>query len=328
MADYSIEIQRVSKKYANTREFAVNEVSVNIPRGSFVTIMGTSGSGKTTLLKMVNRILELTSGSILFEGRDIQTLKVEEYRKQIGYVIQQIGLFPHMTVFENIAVVPKSLRWDKKRIEERVDYLLDLVHLEPWTYKDRYPIQLSGGQQQRVGLARAMAAEPAVMLMDEPFGAIDSLTRQILQDELLEIHQKLEKTILFVTHDIHEAFKLGDQVIIMNKGAIQQYDTPYNIMFHPANEYVKRLVESESVIEKLIVLRADSIAEPIQGDPNQEAPKVQSNETLAEVLRIFLETGAPVLLVEFPGGGVTAQIRWDSFQSIAVLRNREAEYYV
>jgi osmoprotectant transport system ATP-binding protein len=328
MEESIIQINRVSKKFAGAGRYAVEDVSLDIPQGGFITILGTSGSGKTTLLKMINRILELTSGAILFEGRDIQTLKVEKYRKQIGYVIQQIGLFPHMTVAENIAVVPKSLGWDKKRIEERGNYLLELVHLEPWHYKDRYPSQLSGGEQQRVGLARAMAAEPAVMLMDEPFGAIDSLTRQSLQDELLEIHKKLEKTILFVTHDIHEAFKLGDRVIIMNQGKVQQYDTPYNILFHPANEFVTRLVKSENILEKLQVLRADSISVPVQGNPDPRAPRVRADDTLTTVLRKFLETGLPFLLVESREGTVEGQIFWNSFQSIAVLKTGEIEYYV
>jgi osmoprotectant transport system ATP-binding protein len=328
MAENIIQIKKVSKKFAGAGRYAVEDISIDVPQGSFITIMGTSGSGKTTLLKMINRILELTSGAIFFENRDIQTLKVESYRKQIGYVIQQIGLFPHMTVAENIAVVPKSLGWDKKRIEERGNYLLELVHLEPWHYKDRYPSQLSGGEQQRVGLARAMAAEPAVMLMDEPFGAIDSLTRQSLQDELLEIHKKLGKTILFVTHDIHEAFKLGDLVIIMNQGKVQQYDTPYNILFHPANEFVARLVKSENILEKLQVLRANSISVPVQGKTDPRAPRVREDDTLTTVLGKFLETGLPFLLVESRKGAVEGQIFWNSFQSIAVLKSGEIEYYV
>ncbi|MDR2747253.1 MAG: ABC transporter ATP-binding protein [Treponema sp.] len=328
MPENIIQIKKVSKKFANSDRYAVEDLSIDVPRGSFVTILGTSGSGKTTLLKMINRILELTSGAILFEDRDIQTLKVENYRKQIGYVIQQIGLFPHMTVAENIAVVPKSLGWDKKRIAERGNYLLELVHLEPWHYKNRYPSQLSGGEQQRVGLARAMAAEPAVMLMDEPFGAIDSLTRQSLQDELLEIHKKLEKTILFVTHDIHEAFKLGDRVIIMNHGKVQQYDSPYNILFHPANEFVTRLVKSENILEKLQVLRASSISAPVQGKADLRAPRVREDDTLTAVLEKFLESGLPSLLVESREGNIEGQILWNSLRSIAALKNGEIEYYV
>jgi osmoprotectant transport system ATP-binding protein len=328
MAESVIQFYEVYKKFDNSVQNAVDGISLAVPRGAFITIMGTSGSGKTTLLKMINRILELTSGKITFEGKDIQTLKVEEYRKKIGYVIQQIGLFPHMTVAENISVVPKSLRWEKKQIEERVDYLLKLVHMEPQIYRNRYPLQLSGGQQQRVGLARAMAAEPAVMLMDEPFGAIDALTRQTLQNELLEIQSKLGKTILFVTHDIHEAFKLGEQVIIMNRGKVQQYDTPYNILFSPANDFVKKLVETETVVEKLHLLRADSIAVPITGNVNLSLPKVRENDTLTAVLGIFLETGLPSILVESAGGRTERQILWNSFQSIAEFKKEEIEYYV
>jgi osmoprotectant transport system ATP-binding protein len=328
LTDNVIELRKVTKKFANSSQYAVKETSVSIPKGRFVTIVGTSGSGKTTLLKMINRIYDLSSGEIFFNGQNVYGLKVEDYRKRIGYVIQQIGLFPHMTVAENIAVVPKSLKWDKKTIEERVQFLLELVHLEPWIYKDRYPSQLSGGQQQRVGLARAMAAEPSVMLMDEPFGAIDSITRGILQDELLGIHKKLEKTILFVTHDIREAFKLGNMVIIMNDGYVQQYDTPYNILFHPANEFVQRLISSESTIEKLQLLRADSIAKPVQSQPEHDAARIRDDKRLSDVMSVFIETGVSSLFTENDKGQITGQIGWDDFRNIASLKKGDIEYYV
>ncbi|MDR3365193.1 MAG: ABC transporter ATP-binding protein [Clostridiales Family XIII bacterium] len=323
-----IEIRGVSKQFKNAQAYAVDHVSIDVSRGDFITIMGTSGSGKTTLLKMINRIHELTDGNIFFEGQNIHDLKVEAYRKKIGYVIQQIGLFPHMTVAENIAVVPKSLHWGKDRIAARASELLSLVHLEPAIYKDRYPSQLSGGQQQRVGLARALAADPEIMLMDEPFGAIDAITRQVLQDELLAIHRKTGKTVLFVTHDLHEAFRLGDKVIIMNEGRVQQYDTPYNILFHPANGYVAKLVASEDIIEKLKVLRADSISTPVQVTPDGRVPRVLANAPLSAVLGKFMETGAPQIYVEDAQGRIEGSILWNSLQSIASLRTEGAEYFV
>jgi osmoprotectant transport system ATP-binding protein len=328
MSDVVIEFSKATKRFVGIRQNAIDEVTLKIKRGSFVTILGTSGSGKTTLLKLINRIYELTAGEILFNGQNIQELKVEDYRKKIGYVIQQIGLFPHMTVRENIAVVPKSLKWDKKMIDERVDYLLELVHLTPSHYRDRYPVQLSGGQQQRVGLARAMAAEPSIMLMDEPFGAIDSITRKILQDELLTIHKKLEKTILFVTHDIHEAFKLGEQVIVMNEGKVQQYDIPYNVLFRPANIFVARLVAAENILEKLQVLRAEVIAVPVRNAKDPNVPRINKAESLSSVLAKFVETGTSHFWLTDDDGRVTGEISWDDFRSIASLKGEGAEYYV
>jgi osmoprotectant transport system ATP-binding protein len=330
MADKIIEIKNVYKQFKGSSNFAVNNVSLDIEKGEFITIMGTSGSGKTTLLKMINRIHELTAGEIYFKSEDILKLQVESYRKKIGYVIQQIGLFPHMTVADNIAVVPKSLHWEKQKIAQRIDDLLDLVHLEPNTYRERYPSQLSGGQQQRVGLARALAADPEVMLMDEPFGAIDAITRQVLQDELAAIHKKTGKTILFVTHDLHEAFKLGSKVIIMDEGEVQQFDTPYNIMFNPANNFVSQLAASEGILEKLKVLRAESIAWPITGEGHnyQNIPRLPKDAPLGEVLSIFLERGSPIVLIENTEGEIEGQITWNSLQSISGIRDGEIEYYV
>lgn len=320
MEKIAIEIQNAYKKFPGSYRYAVNGVNAKIQEGNFVTIMGTSGSGKTTLLKMINRIHEATSGDILFYGENIKTLKVEEYRRKIGYVIQQIGLFPHMTVAENIATVPKILKWDKKKIDKRVDYLLELVHLPPWDYKSRYPRQLSGGQQQRVGLARAMAADPSIMLMDEPFGAIDAITRQTLQDELVMIKKKLKKTILFVTHDIHEAFKLGDKVMIINEGKIQQYDTPYNILFNPSNDYVARLVSSEDILERLRLLSAETIIAPLDVVPNLKDIRVSKDEPLNRILGKFIEKGLNYVIVEDLEGHAIGKITWERFKAISKFR--------
>jgi osmoprotectant transport system ATP-binding protein len=223
---------------------AVDHISLEIADGEMITVVGTSGCGKTTLLKLVNRLYEPDSGTVTLFGKNIADTDPVILRHGIGYVIQQIGLFPHMTVAENIAVVPKILKWNKARIAERVEELLMLVNLAPAEFGKRYPAQLSGGQQQRVGLARALAVGPQVMLLDEPFGAIDAINRVNLQNELLHIHQKLKGTYLFVTHDIGEAFKMGTRVLIMHEGKVQQFDTPENTVKHPANGFVQSLIAS------------------------------------------------------------------------------------
>jgi osmoprotectant transport system ATP-binding protein len=244
MMSTAVEFKAVNKRFPKSSYAAVSDLSLEVSDGEIVTILGTSGCGKTTLLKMVNRIYEPDSGEILFYGSPIRNMDPVQLRRKIGYVIQQVGLFPHMTIAENIATVPKILGWEKPRIGKRVDELLELVELQPKEFRKRYPRELSGGQQQRVGLARALAADPAVMLLDEPFGAIDAITRRTLQDELLKIHRKFGKTFLFVTHDIHEAFRLADKVLVMDAGSVQQYAKPSEILRQPANDFVKRLVES------------------------------------------------------------------------------------
>jgi osmoprotectant transport system ATP-binding protein len=315
-----MEFRQVFKKFGSASRYSVEDVTLGIKRGSFTTIVGESGSGKTTLLKMVNRIYEPTSGDIIFDGCNVKNLKVEQYRKKIGYVIQQIGLFPHMTVRQNIAAVPKSLRWDKKKIDDRVDHLLELVHMPPGEYRDRYPSQLSGGQQQRVGIARAMAADPFVMLMDEPFGAIDNITRKALQDEIMSIQKSLSKTILFVTHDIHEAFKLGDNVVIMNEGRVLQHDTPFSIIFHPADGYVARFTSSGDILEKLQVLRARSIMERLCGDMPEGTVKVGGDEPLSRVLGKFIDRGLDSVIVTDDSGKTEGIIQWERFKAISKMK--------
>ncbi|AIQ18472.1 MULTISPECIES: ABC transporter ATP-binding protein [Paenibacillus] len=250
MAQTAIELSNVSKKYNQAGYFAVDHVSLSIEEGEFITILGSSGSGKTTLMKMINRLYEPDEGSITLFGEDIRALDPVTVRRRIGYVIQQVGLFPHMTIRQNVAAVPKLLKWSKAKIEARVDELLTLVGLEPGEFKNRYPSQLSGGQQQRIGLARALASDPKIMLLDEPFGALDAITRMNLQDELLRIHGGLKKTFLFVTHDINEAFKLGHRVIVMDKGRVCQFDTPKNIASFPADGFVSSLIASSRGQEK------------------------------------------------------------------------------
>lgn len=240
----AVELKNVNKQFKAQSVPALDNVSVQIEEGEFVTVLGSSGCGKTTLIKMLNRLYEPDSGEIYLFGKNIKEQNPVELRRKIGYVIQQIGLFPHMTVKANIATIPKILKWDKKKIDEETDRMLRLVQLEPDEFRDRYPAQLSGGQQQRIGLARALICDPRIMLLDEPFGAIDAINREILQNELKAIHQKSGRTYLFVTHDIREALKLGTKVIIMHEGKILQYDTPENIIKSPANEFVENLIRT------------------------------------------------------------------------------------
>ena len=224
--------------------YAVRDLSATVRDGELITILGSSGCGKTTLLKMTNRLYEPDGGSILLFGEDIHKQDPVQLRRKMGYVIQQAGLFPHMTVEDNISVIPRLLKWESSRCRDRVTELLDLVGLDPNQYRSRYPSQLSGGQQQRVGLARALATRPRIMLLDEPFGAVDAITRLNLQNELLRIHRETGGTFLFVTHDIHEAFRLGNRVMIMNGGRLLQMDTPETIVRNPADPFVETLIRS------------------------------------------------------------------------------------
>ncbi|MCH5257705.1 MAG: ABC transporter ATP-binding protein [Lachnospiraceae bacterium] len=243
----AVELSHVNKQFSNMSYKALDDVSVQIEEGEFITILGSSGCGKTTLIKMLNRLYEPDGGAIRLFGKDIKEQDPVQLRRGIGYVIQQIGLFPHMTVRDNIATIPKILKWDKERIDEQVDRMLSLVRLEPKEFRDRYPAQLSGGQQQRIGLARALICDPPIMLLDEPFGAIDAINREKLQTELKRIHEESRKTYLFVTHDIREAFKLGTRVIIMDKGKILQFAKPEEIVNHPADEFVKNLLGASGI---------------------------------------------------------------------------------
>ena len=255
-----LELKDVTKRYAGQQTAAVDGLSLHIPAGEIVMFVGPSGCGKTTSLKMINRLIEPTSGTITIDGEDVRSQKVDDLRRHIGYVIQGGSLFPHMTVAQNIALVPGLLGWDKKRIDERVDELLDLVGLDVSRYRDRYPRELSGGQQQRVGVARGLAADPPVVLMDEPFGAVDPITRQRLQDELMSIQSELGKTIVCVTHDIDEAIKLGDRICILREGAhIAQYDTPENILAAPADEFVEDFVGAGSALKQLTLSRVSDV---------------------------------------------------------------------
>ncbi len=255
-----IEFREVSKTYPGSDRPVVNDLSFEILEGEVCVLVGPSGCGKTTSMRMVNRLIEPTEGEILIDGVPNTSMSGTQLRRKIGYAIQQIGLFPHRTIAQNIATVPSLLGWDKGRIRSRVEELLELVGLDPNVYRDRYPAELSGGQQQRVGVARAMAADPPIMLMDEPFGAVDPITRERLQDEFLRIQQEIRKTIVFVTHDIDEAIKMGDRIAILKQQSkIAQYDTPENILTNPANEFVKDFIGAGASIKRLRLTKVREI---------------------------------------------------------------------
>ncbi len=250
--DVMIRLDHVGKHYPGQSVPAVSDLSLDVHEGEIVVLLGPSGCGKTTTLRLINRLIEPSEGRIFLDGEDVTKVDPDQLRRRIGYVIQQVGLFPHMTIADNIALIPRTLKWDKKRIRQRVDELLDLVGLEPATYRDRYPKQLSGGQQQRVGVARALAADPPAMLMDEPFGAIDPITRERLQDEFLSLQAQIRKTIVLVTHDLTEAVKLGDRIAMLGESArVLQYDTPSAVLADPADEFVASFIGSGTAIRRL-----------------------------------------------------------------------------
>lgn len=249
-----IQLDRLTKHYGDI--VAVNELTLTVGAGELLVVLGGSGSGKTTTLKMINRLIEPNAGSVRLDGVDASSLPPHDLRRRIGYTFQQVGLFPHMTIAENIAVTPTLLNWSAKRIRQRVDELLELVELDPIRMRNRQPDELSGGQQQRVGVARALAAEPTVMLLDEPFGALDPLTRQRLQESFLRIRRNIGLTAVFVTHDMVEALMLGDRIAVMNEGRLVQIGTPHILLTKPADDYVRRLMSTPrrqaAVVDQLI----------------------------------------------------------------------------
>lgn len=271
-----IELERVTKIYPGSEHPAVDGVTLTVPEGEICIFIGPSGCGKTTMMRMINRLLPITSGKVMVGGQNILDMDQIELRRSIGYAIQQIGLFPNMTVRDNIAVVPNLLNWDKSRIDGRVDELLDLVNLEPAVFRTRYPRELSGGQAQRIGVARAMAADPTYMLMDEPFGAIDPINRAVLQDEFLKIQAKLKKTIIFVTHDIDEAIKMGDRICLLRDGALEQYGTPDELLGQPKNDFVKDFVGADRSLKRLNLLTVEDamLANPMHCHDDDNAPEI------------------------------------------------------
>ena len=264
-----IEIDSVTKRYGERR--VVDRLSLTVPAGDFCVLLGSSGCGKSTTLRMINRLIAADSGSIRVAGEDIRSVPAEALRRRIGYAIQSIGLFPHWTVEDNIATVPRLLKWQQSRLRDRVTELLELFRLEPETYRGKYPHQLSGGEQQRIGVARALAADPELLLMDEPFAAVDPITRDALQAELARIHRETIKTIVFVTHDIEEALRLATRIAVMHEGRIEQLGPPLEILEHPASDFVSDFVGRQGLGLKLLSVRkiADRVraGETAEGDP-------------------------------------------------------------
>lgn len=299
-----ITLDRITKQYPGQTTPAVEDFSMRIEPGELVMFVGPSGCGKTTTMKMINRIIEPTSGSIRINGDDVLSLDGNELRRHIGYVIQQIGLFPHFTIAENIAVVPRLLGWSKQRTADRVEELLTTVQLDPGAFANRYPRQLSGGQQQRVGVARALAADPPVMLMDEPFGATDPITRERLQAEFLRLQADIGKTIIFVTHDFEEAIRMGDRIAVLSERShIEQFDTPARILAQPANDYVRSFIGEGAALKRLALI-------PVQtariGAIDASAPDaaIDESSSLRQALDLLVLTGAPRITVTRAGQAV------------------------
>jgi osmoprotectant transport system ATP-binding protein len=312
----ALELVNVCKRYPGQREPAIPDLSLSVPAGEVCVLVGPSGSGKTTAMRLINRMIPLTSGDILLGSRSVLNREPTELRKEIGYVIQQIGLFPHLTVAENIATVPRLLGWDKQRISARTGELLNLIGMDPDEIGPRYPAQLSGGQRQRVGVARALAADPPLMLMDEPFGAIDPINRARLQDEFLRLQEQVRKTIVFVTHDIDEAIKMGDRIAILRQGgALAQYDTPAEILTNPADEFVAEFVGADRALKRLglATLAEVKLIEPngLQTGPDPIAITASVRDALSQLLaaggaaqRVVNDDGsqAGVVTLELLGG--------------------------
>ncbi|MFA5612618.1 MAG: ABC transporter ATP-binding protein [Anaerolineaceae bacterium] len=321
-----IVFERVSKSFATDSTPAIEQVSAEITAGDLVAILGPSGCGKTTLLKLVNRLYELDSGKIWMGGKEIHTLPVNELRRKIGYVIQQVGLFPHMTIQKNISVVPHLLGWEEKLIDERLEMLMELIGL-PVSYLTRYPRQLSGGEQQRVGLARALAADPEILLMDEPFAAVDAINRERLQNELIDLHSKLNKTILFVTHDVEEAFRLARKIIVMRAGKLVQYGTPLELVTQPKNEFIKELVGSRNILRKLSLVSVNSILKARQNLTYQSAnfepveiDKVSLNpqDDLRSVVSMLICSGRDSLPVKDSEGNLLGTIGYSDLRKMLI----------
>lgn len=295
-----IQFDHVTKRYEGRDAAALDDLTFEIPAGAFCVLVGPSGGGKTTALKMVNRLIPFDSGDIRIDGRSVRDIPVVELRREIGYVIQQVGLFPHMTIGENVATVPRLLGWPKAKTAARCSELIDLVGLEQSDAR-RYPAELSGGQRQRVGLARALAADPPLLLMDEPFGALDPITRFRLQGELRRLHREVEKTVIFVTHDIDEAIQMGTRIAILREGGVlAQYDTPDAILAHPADAFVARFIGEDRALRRLALRRLRDVAlEP--GSQSEPGFRVGPDTTVRNAISQMLELKTDHLVVEEKG---------------------------
>lgn len=309
-----IRMENVTKHYAEAAVPSVENLTLEVPEGSIVALIGPSGCGKTTTMRMINRLIEPTEGRIFVNGEDVTHVDPVQLRRHIGYVIQSVGLFPHMTIAENIAAVPNLLGWGKPRIDRRTAELLDLVGLDPRDMLNRYPRQLSGGQRQRIGVARALAADPAVLLMDEPFGAIDPIARTRLQDEFRQILSRVRKTVVLVTHDLDEAIRLGDRIAIMRDGRIVQYDTPDAILSRPADDFVANFVGIDRAIKRLSLF---SVADAALAGPHAgAASSVAASLNLRDALSLMVAGNTDVLAVAGEDGAVTGHLTREAIFSI------------
>ncbi len=303
----TIRLEKLTKIFdtPNGQVVAARDVDMEVPAGEICVLLGPSGCGKTTALKMINRLIPPTSGKIFIGDEDTSTLDDVELRRSIGYVIQQIGLFPNMTIEENICVVPKLLGWDGGKAKKRAAELLDLVGLDANLFLKRYPKELSGGQQQRVGVIRALAADPPVMLMDEPFGAIDPINREVIQDEFLKMQAEIKKTIMFVSHDIDEAVKMGDKIAIFKDGVIEQYDSPDNVLAHPSNAFVADFVGADRTLKRLRLVTVEEVTD-------SEVPSVSRHAKAKDALAAIESSGSKIVIVidgdHHPVGYVNAQM--------------------
>lgn len=304
-ASEMIQYENVTKIFGHGTQAvtAVSDVNMEIEDGNLVTIVGPSGCGKTTLLRLTNRLIPLTRGKITVGGQDITAVDPVKLRQSMGYAIQAVGLFPNKTIYENIATVPRLLKWEESKIESRVEELFHMLRMDPDAFRDRYPVELSGGQQQRIGVARCLAADPNLLLMDEPFGAIDPINREDIQNEFLRVQEKLKKTILFITHDIHEAIKMGDKIAVFQDGSLIQYDTPEAILTHPKNSYIADFVGSDRALKVLGLLR---VKDAVNKNP---ANIVTASQKAPDVLTLFKKQDwdhAVVVEENKPLGYVTA----------------------
>ena len=318
----TIAFRDVTKAYPGAPGPVVDRVTFDVPEGGICMLLGTSGAGKTTLLRMVNRLIEPTAGAILIDGRNILEEDPIALRRRIGYVIQQAGLFPHMTAAENVRVTGEVAGRPKDEMIRRADELLAFVGLDPALYRGRYPRQLSGGEQQRVGLARALATDPAILLMDEPFGALDAITRSRMQAELLRIQRGVRKTVVFVTHDVDEAFRLGSLIAVMSEGRLVQAGTPAELLTRPADDFVRRLLGTDAVLRQLEYLPVTVAVGPGGGSQaGRAAPPLRPDATLLEALLALLETGVPALPLDGNGVGPPRYVTLAAIaREIAALR--------
>lgn len=305
-----IYLEGVRKKYPDTETFAVDSLDLHIPEGKITVLIGPSGCGKTTTLKMLNKLIVPDHGVIRFAGQDLEAMDLQKLRTNMGYAIQTVGLFPHWTVEKNVATVPRLLKWDRERTAQRVEALLSLVGLDPNTFRSKYPNQLSGGEAQRVGVARALAADPPILLMDEPFGALDPLRRAELQDELLSIQDQLRKTIVFVTHDMDEAVSLADQLVILNHGKVVQSGSPLELLAHPVNDFVRDFIGADRLLKRLSVLTiGERLEYLVPLAPAQKLfaePAIAMGQSFKDALFMMMEQGAETLYVtgQEPGTAV------------------------